>query len=487
MGKRALVGLCVVLAACGDSPPGRTYYERNIEPILVQKCAGNTSGCHSINEGDPFAFAAGNLDVTSFENVQKRRDVLQPFGAYPYSLLLIKAVGAKQLRMQYGTDANGNPAFPFIDVQHSGGGILDVGSDAYFTLQNWLENGATENGLKPASPSKKGEGECSTTVPPDFDAGKVAAARANPHFAEFANVQKVLDEKGCGVGSCHGAPQSDFYITCGKSDDQLAFNFTQTHGFVNNPVDDSQLLRVPLAATAGGRGHTGGDQFSSTTDADFLVLKNWAAKIGKRQFAPPGDQGRAFFEKTVQPLLLTRGCAFEACHSPQAANDFKLRSGSIGFFSPVALEKNYHLMKDEFMALEFADARRGRAVAKTILEVDDRVDGVGGIAHRGGPVLETPGTAADPAACTTPTASAFCAIQEWVRIERQQLGAQVTPMASGDPINIVYVQRATPPTAGRLEFDTFQGGAELMVADTTFAANGVINSVGAGTAQPINT
>jgi hypothetical protein len=491
MGKRVglfWVGICLVLAACGDSPPGRTYYERNIEPILLQKCAGNTSGCHSINEGDPFAFAAGNLDVTSFENLQKRRDVLRPFGAYPHSLLLIKSVGASQLRMQYGTDMAGNPAFPFLDVQHSGGGILDVGSDAYFTLQNWLENGATENGLKPASPAREGEGECSTFVPGDFTMAQQSAAMANPNFAEFrSSVQLILNQKGCGAGSCHGAPQSDFYVTCGTDDRQAAFNFTQAHAFVSPTVDDSQLLRVPLAARNGGRGHTGGDQFSSIEDDGYVAIRTWAGKVGKRDFAPAGDLGREFFEKNVQQVLFTRGCAFEACHSPQAANDFKLRSGSVGFTSAVALEKNYKLMKEEFMALEFADARRGRAVAKTILENDDRIAGVGGIAHRGGPVLETPGIAADPATCTSPSVSAFCAIQEWVRIERAALGAAVTQMDATDPIDIVYVQRATPPTAGRLEFDTFQGGAELMAVTTAFGAVGSVNAVAAGGATPIHT
>src|SRR5689334_10129890 len=99
---RWTMAICVALAACGDSPAGRTYYERNIEPILLQKCAGNTSGCHSTNADDPYAFAAGNLDVTSFENVQKRRDVLAPFGAYPYPLLLIKAVPTGALQLNYG-------------------------------------------------------------------------------------------------------------------------------------------------------------------------------------------------------------------------------------------------------------------------------------------------------------------------------------------------------------------------------------------------
>src|SRR5215468_621459 len=88
---------------CGgcDGAKGRTYYERNIEPILIQKCAGNTSGCHSTNPDDPYQFAAGNFDVTSFENVQKRRDVLQPYGPYPFALLLIKAVGPNVLSFFY--------------------------------------------------------------------------------------------------------------------------------------------------------------------------------------------------------------------------------------------------------------------------------------------------------------------------------------------------------------------------------------------------
>src|SRR5437762_2317382 len=100
----------VAAAGCGDPPPGRTYYQRNIEPILLQKCAGNTSGCHRANADDPYEFAAGNLDVSSFENIQKRRDLLAPFGAYPYPLLLIKAVAPalpnpmdpNKLSMQYG-------------------------------------------------------------------------------------------------------------------------------------------------------------------------------------------------------------------------------------------------------------------------------------------------------------------------------------------------------------------------------------------------
>lgn len=480
----AAVAIALVVVACGDSPPGRTYFERNIQPILEQKCAGNTSGCHSTNDGDPFAIAAGNLDVTSFENIQKRRDVLAQHGAYPYPLLLIKAVGPNRLKMPY------QGRFLDIDVQHSGGGILDPGSDAYFALQTWLDNGATENGLRPASPPRSGTGDCSTFIPAGFDASRFVTAATQAAFERFkSSVQPRLETHGCTAGSCHGAPHSDFYITCGNSEDELAFNFSQAWAFVTDPVGDSQLLRVPLAAGAGGRGHTGGDQFDSVDDEDYRAFADFAAEVGVLPFGE-GDPNRQFFAANVQPMLLARGCAFAGCHSPQAANDFKLRPGSVGFMSAISLEKNYNLLRHEFMALEMADARRSRAVAKSILDDDPRTAEVGGIVHRGGPVLETPGTG--PAGATCPpfdpaTSTAFCTMQAWLDRERAALGSEITPMAPGDPVRIVYVERPTGQTAGRLEFDTFQGNAELKVLSTTFGTNGRVESADAGAATTIST
>ncbi|HET9989153.1 MAG TPA: hypothetical protein VFQ65_11545, partial [Kofleriaceae bacterium] len=495
----SLVSACafVFMSGCSscDSPAGRTYYERNIEPILQQKCAGNTSGCHSTNTDDPYQFAAGNFDVTSFDNVQKRRDVLTRFGAYPQPLLLIKAIAPEipdtmkpsRLQFQYGldpSDPSGNtPAFRDIEVLHAGGAIVELNSDAYLTLQTWLENGATANGLKPPTPAQTGNGTCSTSVPSGFSA---TTAMMNPKYAagldKFkSDVMPILKQHGCTSSNCHGAPQSDFYITCGDDDNQLAFNFTQAWSFVNNPVDDSQILRVPLAVASGGRGHTGGDQFAGTDDGDFNTIRNWATMVGLLDFAN-GDPVKQYFKDNVQPILIARGCQFQACHSPAATNDFKLRSGTEGFFSAVALEKNYDLLKTDFMAMEFPDSRRGRAIAKALLTDDPRTNTVGGIAHRGGPVLETPGLAADPAgttmapitpACTTAPASTtpFCIVQKWVDLERAAMAAQLSPMNQNDTIPIVYVDRPAGQTAGPLEFDTFQGGAELRVVTGKFGAD----------------
>ena len=313
----AVVLAPLAAAACSDAPPGRTYFERNIQPILTQACAGNTSGCHRTNTDDPFDFAAGNFDVTSFEKVQKRRDLLQPFGAFSHSLLLIKAVPPGSLSVAYGT------GFKSIEVLHAGGPIFEVGSPAYLTLQQWVDNGATENGLAPPSPARDGGGQCSTSVPPGF---VPATYTANANFAEFrSQVQPIL--RSCAGSACHGAPQSDFYITCGDDDTQLAFNFAQAWAFVNEPVDDSQILRVPLAVKAGGLPHSGGDQLASRSDAKYLAIRAWADKVKRVDFGV-GNPGKQFFAQSVQPLLLQRGCSFEACHSPSATNDFKLRTGT---------------------------------------------------------------------------------------------------------------------------------------------------------------
>jgi hypothetical protein len=473
-------------AGCGDEPPGRTFYQRNIEPILQQKCAGNTSGCHSTNPDDPFQVAAGNFDVTSYANVQKRRDVLSPFGAYAYPLLLIKAAPTGSLALYYDTK---NPMIDTavrvsrpLEVQHSGGPILDVNSDAFLALRNWLDNGATENGLKPPTPAQTGNGACSDSIPSGFSKATYVTPATQGSFDTFRQtVQPILNRHGCNAGSCHGAPQSDFYITCGASDDELAFNFSQAWSFVNSPVEDSQILRIPLAVSQGGRGHTGGDQFSGTDDADYKTIRAWAMQAGVLDFAN-GDPGKAFFASYVQPILLARGCSFQACHSPAATNDFKLRSGTQGFFSAVALEKNYELLKTEFMAIEFPDARRGRAVSKALISNGDQALG---IAHRGGPVLEAPNP---KLACNIDPKkplpdpedfSPLCIIQAWLDLEHSLIPGQVTPMDKGDQATIVYVQRSTAQLDGDpLAFDTFAGGAQLERFDATFDTGQQINPTG---------
>ncbi|MEJ7600735.1 MAG: hypothetical protein WKG01_22715 [Kofleriaceae bacterium] len=84
------------------------------------------------------------------------------------------------------------------------------------------------------------------------------------------------------------------------------------------------------------------------------------------------------------------------------------------------------------------------------------------------------------------TASAFCTVQEWLTRERAAIAGEVTPMEAGDPIRIVYVERPTGTAiAGRLEVDNYQGGADLKVAATQFAAGQVVQPADAGAATSL--
>jgi hypothetical protein len=438
---RVLVAAVLVVAACQtEAPPGQSYFDRVVEPVLAQSCAKGSGGCHRVDASDPFAFAAGNLDVTSFASLHKRPDVLRTFGVYPVPQLLLKAAAeTKDLTISY----NGQ-ALPSL-VPHAGGAILRVGDPAFLTLQTWLENGATETGVRPPAASVAGVGPCSTVVPDGFDeAALTATPQWTAHAGDFDGVQDVLTKETCNAQNCHGAPQSDFYLTCGSDAHQKAWNFRQVWGFVGDPVDTSELLRRPVA---GGAEHGGGAHFASRDDHGYQTLATFAAAVGK--MPPSTDPGVFFFADQVMPILLARGCAAEGCHSPAAMNDFKLRSGTQGFFSPIALEKNYELVKNDFMAFEVPDVRRGRVVAKNLLPQN------GGIVHRGGPLLEYGDGAA------------VAVLQKWADLERGRM-APASPNPTGTPTKIVYVARAAGDQ-DLLRFTDDLGAGKLMVTDSAGA------------------
>ena len=355
-------------------PTEQHFYDQHIQPILNNFCVGNTSPCHRIDVNT--GAALGNLDLSSFESVQKRRDVLRTYGSYPQPLLLLKALNEGSVQIPYQQNLYPN------EIRHTGGNVIAATSDAYYELKRWLDNGANRDGLAPAPVANMGHGACSTAVPgtpPVVDVNSSA-------YKTFVGVVQPKIRASCAFASCHSSPQSDFYMTCGDDDAQLAYNFTRASGFVTPngvAVEQSEILLRPLATAAGGVSHTGGVFFDSRDDETWLSWKTWAGQV---QLDPPAtlpkSNGQQFFEANVMPKLLQRGCALEGCHSPDGFNDFRLRSGAQGFFSQVALQRNYQTAVDEFMALDTVDVRQSRAVKKTIFASS------GGMTHRAGPVLD---------------------------------------------------------------------------------------------------
>src|SRR5437764_2864537 len=100
------LGACTALAAgcLTKKPPEAHFYDQHIQPLLKTFCVGNTSPCHAVvsDPKDPaFGTALGNLDLTSFEGIQKRRDVLRTYGSYPHPLLLLKALPEDAVMINY--------------------------------------------------------------------------------------------------------------------------------------------------------------------------------------------------------------------------------------------------------------------------------------------------------------------------------------------------------------------------------------------------
>src|SRR5205823_2387223 len=107
----------------------------------------------------------------------------------------------------------------------------------------------------------------------------------------------------------------------------------------------------------------------------------------------------------------------------------------------------------------------------------------GGTTHRAGSILEDTGSSVDtpcpqPFNPTTNT-RAICVFEAWQALERQDriAAGAVSPMKAGDVLPLVFVAR--PPNADDLlHFDTYEGGADLKLADATIDATGKVTAVG---------
>jgi hypothetical protein len=480
--RSARLGALLVFAVAGagclkKQSVEQHFYENHIQPIFNASCVGNTSPCHRPENG----VALGNLDLSSFDAVQKRRDVLRTYGSYTQPLLLMKALPEAQVQISFLGKTY------LSEIRHTGGKPLVANSDAYYELKRWLDNGANRDGILPVGRANVGQGACNPDVPKGFTL-PAGFDRGGAAYAKFQSDLFPMIKQSCAYATCHSSPQSDFYMTCGDTQEQQDYNYVQAASFVvpiSTAVEQSEILLRPLAEPAGGINHTGGVFFQSRMDNTWLDWKAWAQMVQAAPLAAEQkSMGRQFFEANVLPKLVQRGCALEGCHSPDGFNDFRLRPGAQGFLSSGAIKRDYETALLEFMALDSVDVRQSRIVKKTT---------VGGITHRAGALLEdegvNPGTPCatpfpasyDPTLTYDPknpaTAPAVCVLQEWHRIERMERAALVSTMAMGDTLPLAFVAR--PPNDDTLlQFDNYRGGADLKLADATMGMNGSVMSVG---------
>src|SRR5688500_13640337 len=124
----------VAVAGCDDTPaPASSYFDERIQPILQMGCVTQTTGCHL---ADDQGRAAGNLDLSSYDALMRRKDVLMPYGPYPVALLLLKAGEPQAVAVDtLGPPGPTAPADRLVmittDVRHNAGMGIDRDSSAY--------------------------------------------------------------------------------------------------------------------------------------------------------------------------------------------------------------------------------------------------------------------------------------------------------------------------------------------------------------------
>jgi hypothetical protein len=477
--------LSLVALACDQQElPESSFYDERIGPTLEFGCAEQTTGCHIANTRGE---ATGNLDVTSYDALIRRRDALTPYGPYPVPLLLLKA--GDQRPIQVETFGSGMNRFVEIttDIRHNAGSTIELDATTYGALKRWMDAGATRTGVPPETLSESND-ECRNGAGNKwgFDPANLPGDTAG--FDRFVSDVWPVMRDTCAGTACHGNPSADLYLTCGDSDEELRWNYFVSVEHLTAQVVTSELLNRPLSQFRGGTFHEGGDVFADAMDERYLAIRSWAedlvARVPSAVEPRDTDPGLLFYANRVQPVLVRKGCMFLNCHSPSMGHDLPLRGGSRGVFSRIGTRHNYEIAR-LMLAIESPNPNDSRIIAKNLYP-PSQVDGTTGIPHRGGSLFEDFGAMgtelvpADPSLCATVDADAgdlntipaYCVLARWHEIEREQ--AITRGELAPDPISgVVYVSRP-PGTGDPRDFDTFRGGADLRIASAMQAADGAL-------------
>jgi hypothetical protein len=446
--------LLLVLAGCErkEQSEKSKFYQRRIGPILEQSCVDGPAkaGCHV--RADDKGNALGNLSLQSYDDLVLRRDLLVNYGPYGMPALLVKVVPPFKLGLTSWKSAE--PLIINSNIAHVGRSPIEITSTSFTQLQTWLENGAAENNARQANKEYE-QAACSTTIgsDPAFDAKADPSA---PDFAAFeARVNPVLGES-CAASNCHGSPANSLHLTCGDTPEQVRWNYFATQDYVSADPPLSEIVRRPLAASAGGTYHEGGVIFDSTSNAGYLALLEWATEKGgpTNTSTTPGFE---FFADRVQPMLVRRGCMMLGCHSSAMFHDYRLRGGSGGHFGLPATRKNYELTLEQ-LALDAPNPEASRLVRKNLVPAPDGP----GILHRGGPLLAEHVEPCDQVAAETgplDEQSEYCVISAWIGIER------AARMPVSGLSGIVFVRRSPAPRPDTpQDYGTFAPGADVVRA-----------------------
>ncbi len=343
-----------------DVPPldQTTYYERTILPILNVSCGRtNTSvGCHI---SDPKGNAFGNLDVTTYDEISKRRDLLDNYGPYGRPALLVKNIPPFQVTVKTFDNDETNPTpltnIPLTtDIKHTGGPILDPTATAYLTLSQWMTTARRRT--TPAFPRRLRPFAVHRHVPP-ADPAAASTRRPiprTPTYAQFvSNVIPIMQGTGTGQRKCGGKLPRHARSTSSTS--RAATRPRRSAGTTSPRSSSSRRprARASPAAAARTRRRAARSTRAESSCRPRATRTTRTSSTGRRAQRPRRSDGDArpstaegspsfmFFVHRVQPMLVKKGCMMLQCHSAAMFHEYRLRGGTGGIVLAAATQKNY--------------------------------------------------------------------------------------------------------------------------------------------------
>ncbi len=281
----ALAAAALLTGACTTKEPqATTYFDTTIAPILQTSCVRTNTGvgCHV---ADAKGNAFGNLDLSSYAGVDKRRDLLLDYGPYLQPSLLVKNVTPYQMAVQLW---DGTKVTVTTDVKHTGGPVLDPTASAYLTLRRWIENGATTNnsGVPPVNLQDD-------AVLPHGAGGDRLRSVGGAEHAGLRDVPVGRGPRPPGVQRRQlprvSGERALPHVRTDPRRDALELLRGGVVPRARRPRQ-AELLRRPLATSQGGSYHEGGPLFSSVMDSRYLALQQWAKEYGPAE-APDARSG----------------------------------------------------------------------------------------------------------------------------------------------------------------------------------------------------
>ena len=139
-----VLGFGLLVGCQQTEEPESSFYDERISPILTNGCsrAPAGSGCHLAREDGT---ALGNLDISSYDSLARRADLLVPYGPYSTSLLLLKAGDPIEISVET-FDPDNRFVQITTDIRHNNGSTVEAGSRGYSQLKQWTEAGHTRTG-----------------------------------------------------------------------------------------------------------------------------------------------------------------------------------------------------------------------------------------------------------------------------------------------------------------------------------------------------